>query len=238
MQGGTPSYVSTTDAVQASFESIAAMPGKTSTKPLGGFLSRRHHKDWQDDDAAITAKWNDEVCPRIQDLAGPTFDTRTLCKPSGRLDATLTFVLHYPTWKSSRPIFGSTYDPSNPCLAMIYNKMGAEMSAKVQDRYMMRHEYAPQVRWEDELATWPDISRIFRDVNRFLNQDSKVLVFVGRINHESPIEDLVPVLDTEEVCWVKLDIQCRLFGEMPGFEVIREQVLLPCCQGLDLLAVV
>lgn len=61
----------------------------------------------------------------------PHFRFSRLVKPSGTLDRILQILLHYPTSTTIVPLFGTTFDRSNKCVALIIEKLGLKTGREV-----------------------------------------------------------------------------------------------------------
>lgn len=129
-------------------DTLKTRPSSLTPNPVGSFCDQ-DGDDWINDDDEITEEWDTSLCPDIQNIASDEFDLKTLSKPSGRLDAALTVVLYYPTYRTGKLRGGSTFDPHNPCLSMISTKKGRSRAVKVQDRYMARLEFKKSVDWSE-----------------------------------------------------------------------------------------
>ncbi|KAB5557858.1 hypothetical protein GE09DRAFT_88974 [Coniochaeta sp. 2T2.1] len=187
-------------------------------------LSRQMPNDWADDDPEITANWN-QLLLRFKELA-PDLNLSTLCKPSGTSDADVSFTLHYSTWRTKNPIFGSVNDPSNPCLREIDSKLGrtGSIAVRMQDRVVIRHDYEQRVRWEEEFPRWDELSRLMIAFNKSLNQRTKILVIAGRSNFEAPLTAYLDILDSEEVVRLNLKIDGLIYAQRPHYIVVRDKL--------------
>ncbi|KAH8902447.1 hypothetical protein BR93DRAFT_237858 [Coniochaeta sp. PMI_546] len=211
------------DNLEAFMDTLVTRPPSLTPNPVGSFRNRPGD-DWINDDDEITEEWDTSLCPDIEALAGPELDIRTLSKPSGRRDATLSLVLHYPTFNTGRLRGGSTFDPSNPCLNMIKTKIGPSQAVKVQDRIMARHECEKQVDWSRAFPNWAEMAERFLSFNRFLNEDSPILILMGNENcRRDNLGDLVRLGQDDEICWIRFAVAAKLFGDGASFALVRNK---------------
>lgn len=115
-----------------------------SLEPADSFL-RSPTQSWPNYDDDSTRRWN-ELLGNVRRISNGEVDVRYLTKPSGPLAATLSFVWHYPTFRSDRTIRGSTFDPSNPSLRWLAKKIGLDSSVRVQNRIFLRHKFEKEVK--------------------------------------------------------------------------------------------
>ncbi|KAI1399048.1 hypothetical protein F4819DRAFT_435020 [Hypoxylon fuscum] len=122
-------------------------------------------------------------------ISNGKIEERYLVKPSGPLNAILSFVWHYPTFRTQKGEYGHVMDRTNPCLKFQYDKVGPNPYVRTSDRYPFRtacHKHIQHV-WETTF-TIPYLMSLQTRCDRFqrwMNKHSRFLVFVGRENFET-----------------------------------------------------
>lgn len=200
--------------LKGSMESTAFTAPAVSLEPVDEFL-RAPVESWANYDDDISTRW-DQLVKKVGHISEGRVDVRHLTKPSGPLGATLAFVWHYPTFRSNRVIRGSTFDPSNPSMRWLANKIGFDSSIRVQNRIFLRHKFEREVLWHNEIPGWAQIDQEFLAFNQWLNVFPKVIVLVGENNcRPSSICEMVPLQQDEEFDKIPLRVNCLMYGEIP-----------------------
>lgn len=210
--------------LEAHFEALASAAANSPVvKKTFEDCAGAPQDNWADDDPDITAKWN-RLASRVAALVGEDFNKKTMCKPSGCLDARLAIQLNYATHVSSQVVHGSVYDTSNPSIRHLSQKVPAGGDLRLQDTTMLRHDYMPSVPWASEYKHWDEIRALFDEFIKYLNRSVEVLVLVGASNCKLTLRRVVHVEKHDEVCFYKLKVPgLTLYDKDPRFAVVRDK---------------
>jgi hypothetical protein len=85
-----------------------------------------------------TDELNDKHIGHILRAGKGEIQASGIVSQSSRLSSPFAAIMHYPTMKTKRPLFGETLDTTNPCAALISEGIGREPGALIFDLYPVR----------------------------------------------------------------------------------------------------
>lgn len=128
-------------------------------------------------------KWNEFIKEELEESKDKE---EYLVRPSGSLNARLGVLMHHPTWKTATAEFGETADPSNPCTALVINKLRSSFE---HEHLLMLDLYCRRVQSLDsavrkrgrsaitELWT-PKQRQIHQDFSSWVMRESRAKVWI------------------------------------------------------------
>lgn len=194
-----------------------------SVEPVDAFVADAAPLSWRTHDPLIDDKWM-ELTQEVEALSEGRIVASTMPKPSGPLNAALTFVWHYPTWRTRGGTFGFVMDPTNPSLRAQHVKLGPSPLIRTLDMLLIRENFTEEgVCWADVYPNWEQINEKFSKFNRWLNRHSKIIVAVSRGVVDS-LQDVVEFDDgATDIIEVRLDAPVKPFGKEPFFYVLQDR---------------
>jgi hypothetical protein len=208
------------------FGSLPGQASPTVSPEPDAFLTAQSDS-WQVDDRAIDELWQ-QLVPALVESSGDKIKPSSLSKPSGPLGARLAVCWHYPTYTTKQRDFGSTMDPSNPCIRAQYERLGASRAVLTHDTYCIREHFQtfkqPGVTWESLYDEWPTMQDYCYDMTSQLNRESPIVLLVGRENYN--IADLLTMdhlTESAENVNIILPNGRKIFGETPFLRVVQNR---------------
>ncbi|KAM0241214.1 hypothetical protein ACHAPO_002017 [Fusarium lateritium] len=187
----------------------------TSLNPIRDFVYASGN--WASHDREIDRAW-EKFSNRIVELSGGKIDIRTLSKPSGPFGAVLTTQWHYPTWTTSRPMYGMTMDHTNASLRAQQAKFDIDDHIKTQDTIPIREAFVRGgVDWGTVYTNWSQIKDECCKFVRWLNSTTKIIILVSEENIRQ-LRDYVNLDETVEAIKIELDLGINVFGDKPSFQ--------------------
>ncbi|KAG9252111.1 uncharacterized protein F5Z01DRAFT_691279 [Emericellopsis atlantica] len=178
---------------------------------------------WVSVDKALDVEWA-AFCDKISALSEGHVQPATMTKPSGRRASVLTVNWHYPTWRTRKAHFGCVLDSTNPSMRAQSKRYFLMDSVRTQNRVPLREPFVNSgVKWAQTYANWPEIEEACLQLNRWLNQSSKVILTVGKENFDS-LEGIVDTRGLEVIEIKSKNLQGPLvFGSRPSFKILKCQ---------------
>jgi hypothetical protein len=129
----------------------------------------------------------DRYAGRFAEICG--CDEAILAKLSGRFDAPVSILWHYPSFNTANERYGMVFDPSNKCVNLQLVKQSTDaVHALTADMFPMRASPPKKCKhfhagWD----FWPEYRDLAIEFQRELTAASKVrIVLAGRIGSSSP----------------------------------------------------
>src|SRR5262249_53717083 len=126
---------------------------------------------WRHADPTVALRWDEFVCGLFGDDS--KVDERTVAAPSGYRGAPLSFVWHYPTWKTAKPSYGLTLDATNPCMLWQCRKIRVSQEVLTSDAIPLREKYDPRGFPTEKYENWDEIEEECFDFTRWLHELSR-----------------------------------------------------------------
>jgi hypothetical protein len=129
---------------------------------------------------------------------------------SSRLSSPFAAIMHYPTMKTKRPLLGETLGTTNPCAALISEKIGREPGALVFNLYPVRCQRPKYTKGTDPDEFYrpylkqygPEVEKACHEMALATLEESeaKVVIMCGQVVHDfivANVRKLVPISVSE-----------------------------------------
>jgi hypothetical protein len=150
-------------------------------------------------------------------------------KPSGPLHATICTQWRYPTFNTSRPGYGMTFDSSNACLRVQKTKIGTSPRVLTFDTFPVRMAKPKKgEEFYDSLSNWTEYCDLATEFQHEIAKYSKMRIVPGKQNWllvQEHIEKQKDVVVTRIPLFIKKETT-QFYGKPAELLVVQDKVMM------------